>query len=234
MSLSDHMFSDATRQSWRDNYNDGRAAGDFAGVYSNPGGSRDYSVSSGQTAGDGNDRSDGSATTSRKAAAVPTSGPGAPAVATAGRVPTKGPGAAFAGLGPVSRVRVSELPPLEMGHKDSGTNILVGGDWWQGNPWWSDTEEFEARYGEPGDWFGGVLVFGADLMFNTARAVDWLSLDAQEADPNRNAIVDWHEIENGPGAFANVQKWIADADAVASQALHRTFNTGVAVPRGRF
>lgn len=234
MSLSDHMFSDTTRQAWRDNYNGGRAAGDFAGVYSNHGGSSDHSVSSGQTAGDSDKQGGASASVQRVVASVPTAGPGSPAVATARSVPTRGPGAFAFGVGPVSHVAVSDLPPLEMGHKDSGTNILAGGDWWQGNPWWSDTEEFEARYGEPGDWVGGIVVFGADLTFNAARAVDWLSIDAQTSDPARNAVVDWSQIENGPGALTNVQKWITDADAVASQAFHRTFNTGVAVPRGRF
>lgn len=203
------MFSDTTRQAWRDNYNGGRAAGDFAGVYSNHGGSSDHSVSSGQTAGDSDKQGGASASVQRVVASVPTAGPGAPAVATSRSVPTRGPGAFAFGVGPVSHVAVSDLPPLDMGYKDSGTELMLGGDWWKGNPWWSDGEEFEARYAEPGEWLGGLLVIGADLLFNVGRAVDAVT-GSRITDPSRDVQFNVEELASRPGALPQLQGWLEE------------------------
>lgn len=41
------------------------------------------------------------------------------------------------------------------------------------NPWFSDVGTFwEQRYGEPGEWIGGIVNIGADVIYNSQRAVD--------------------------------------------------------------
>lgn len=92
-----------------------------------------------------------------------TSGAGAEAVVNDPQAKTKGAG---------SRLTITAGAPLKVKTKPENTGIHVGGLDWQPNPWWSDTEEWEARYGEPGDWAGGLVVFGADVVWNAARLAD--------------------------------------------------------------
>jgi hypothetical protein len=40
--------------------------------------------------------------------------------------------------------------------------VRIGGGWWKTNPWYSDSEAYENRYGEPGEWVSGALNGVAD------------------------------------------------------------------------
>lgn len=120
----------------------------------------------------------------------PTQQPAVGAVAPAGGgsgpaakvVNTDGPGSGGAGPGvpgvliwtevsgkapeiPGSFVHAADLPPLLPVHKGSNTALSVGMPWVP-NPWFSDADQWEQRMGEPGDWFGGLVVAGADLVYN--------------------------------------------------------------------
>lgn len=85
-------------------------------------------------------------------------GPGSPAVTTGGPAGAGvGPGAGGAvtwepapsvGGVPGSLVEQVGLPPLEQKANPNVTQLMVGGDWWHANPWFSDAEEYATRYGE--------------------------------------------------------------------------------------
>lgn len=152
------------------------------------------------------------------------SGSGASGVATGPRAGGSGAGSSLAISG-----------PLEVGIKDSATGILTGGGWWHSNPWWSDTEEWEARYGEPGDWLGGVVVAGADLAFNVARGIDHAT-GSNIVEPARRD----KPIQYGDG-LTTIQRFGSDVGgafarqgAMWDQQLNRAFGTGKVVPMGGF
>lgn len=60
-----------------------------------------------------------------------------------------------------------DVLPVE--YSKSVHELNTGGLSWESNPWWSNTEDWEIRYGEPGEWLGGLVVFGADLAWNMDR-----------------------------------------------------------------
>lgn len=96
------------------------------------------------------------------------SGPGSNGVQTGATGGGTGPGSngvgpngpASGGTGPGSRAVVSmgnrgaRLGEISFGDaltpelKPTVTQVKVGGDWWQSNPWFSDADEWTARYGE--------------------------------------------------------------------------------------
>lgn len=51
--------------------------------------------------------------------------------------------------------------------------LMVGGGGLASNPWFSNAEDWEIRYAEPGEWVGGLAVMAADAIYNTGRLVDW-------------------------------------------------------------
>ncbi|MFC3705918.1 hypothetical protein ACFOOL_14265 [Devosia honganensis] len=226
------------RQSWRDNYNDGRAAGDWTGsVNARLDREREafqgatWSGSSSQPSALELARSMGSGSGTSGASTGSGgggSGPGSPRVTT---------GRGGGGRGSGSNLVLSTPGPLEIGVKDEGTGLLVGGDWWQSNPWWSDASEWEERYGEPGDWIGGVVVASADLMFNAGRFADWgfgtdIVSNARKDDPRAREIMDsW---ATGPGAWNAISDAFVRQDGRISQQLHRALGTGYVVPMGGF
>lgn len=72
-----------------------------------------------------------------------------------------GPGNPFAGT-----------PPLTPGKKDKATGGHAGFEI-HPNPWFSNVEDFwETRYGEPGEWLGGGINIGADLVYNLPGVID--------------------------------------------------------------
>lgn len=59
--------------------------------------------------------------------------------------------------------------PGKAGHATDG----FAGFELKANPWFTDVQDFwEARYGEPGEWLGGIVNIGADAVYNAKRAVD--------------------------------------------------------------
>lgn len=88
-------------------------------------------------------------------------GPGNAAVA---RVPQSGGGSlTFSGPGPLT-------PKV----KDAATGGYAGVEV-KPNPWFSDVENWwEPRYGEPGEWLGGIVNIGADAVFNVRVWADAL------------------------------------------------------------
>lgn len=112
-----------------------------------------------------------------KGRVVPIKNPAAGAVKTATRGGGSGPGAAAvvtagpksAGSGPGAAVVVTG--PLKPKLKRNFTQLLLGTSGWSHDPGWSDTEEWEARYGEPGDWLGGVTLGVVDTIHNADRTL---------------------------------------------------------------
>lgn len=105
--------------------------------------------------------------------------------------------------------------PLTPGKKDKATGGYAGFEVMP-NPWFSNVEDFwETRYGEPGEWLGGILNIGADVVYNIPRAVD-------AAGVNRNTPylgADWNpnlqyeempglpEVEPMPNRRSNARPW---------------------------
>ncbi|QCS37222.1 hypothetical protein [Tortoise microvirus 71] len=86
------------------------------------------------------------------------SGPAADPVVAGGNGPGAGvantDGPASGGGGPGSNAVVvgekkpTTKPPLKSKLKLDVTEVSIGGDWWQPNPWFSDADQFTQRYGE--------------------------------------------------------------------------------------
>ncbi|MHA6692271.1 hypothetical protein [Devosia sp. A449] len=95
------------------------------------------------------------------------SGPGAGGVATGAGGGGNGPGSAAVVAGPLK-------PKLQ----NTTTKLMVGTDQWEANPYWSNADQWEERYGEPGDWIGGVVVGVADVVHNVRRGAGWLAQEA--------------------------------------------------------
>lgn len=209
--------SDYERQSWRDSFHGGKPAGDWSGGVAArleweretygatvSGSSREYSAAelwqiraSGDTGAIARDKSERRASQQGRSPAsagpgnptvvshkgphpVPTTGPGVPAVAVGKPVPVLGAGAAAVATG-----------PLKIKVKQTATGIVTGKWPWSVSPGWSNTDQWEERYGEPGDWLGGLVTMGADLGYNLKLAYDaarpgWASAtpaDKQEEQP---------------------------------------------------
>lgn len=179
--------NDYERQSWRDSYNGGRAAGDWTGNVNArldqerrdyqgatwSGSSSEYSALElarvmassqvQQTASTG----PGVAGAVTGAPGQITSGPGASAVSPAAG--TSGPGAS-----PKKRDTLIRLPPAPLEGKVK-TQVSSGyaGVLFEANPFFSDVENWgEPRYGEPGEWLGGILNIMADGVWNVGRAAE--------------------------------------------------------------
>lgn len=128
------------------------------------------------------------------------SGPGAAAVGAV--VPGVGAaGTRGGGTGPGSSGAVTG--PLQPKLKPTHTQLLLGGTGWNHDPDWSDTAEWEERYGEPGDWLGGIVTMGVDLGVNARRMWDAWDVQVKSAGPvyggNAGAgLADWWEGANSP------------------------------------
>lgn len=57
----------------------------------------------------------------------------------------------------------------------------TGNEYWRVDPKQPDASAFEERYGEPGDWIGGVWNAGNDLTYNIARGMKWLEKKASDS-----------------------------------------------------
>lgn len=124
---------------------------------------------------------------------IRTTGPGAPSANTVGGV--GGAGAGSAGVASSSRAggkgagsRLVIGGPLTPTMNANVTEMMVGGDWWKSNPWFSDAEEYTKRYGESeiAEMAFFLTNVGADTVFNTARG--W------------NALGEWAKSQNRGGA----------------------------------
>lgn len=186
--------SESERQSWRDNYNGGRAAGDVTGNINrrieserqaSGGYTREYTSGSERVAAEWREVN----APLPVAPAARTAGPGSPAASTVQspggrRTPRAQAAGAGAPAAPTVGPGVQVVSGGAWGHslaaslKDTNTQLAMGPIPHQPNPGWSDTEEWEARYGEPGDWLGGIVTMGVDLGYNAAR---WIGFDRERA-----------------------------------------------------
>lgn len=145
------------------------------------------------------------------------SGPGSGVVATSdGQAAGSGPGA-----------RVVASGPLQSKLKVTHTQLLLGNTGWAHNPRWSDTAEWEERYGEPGDWLGGIVTMGVDLGHNADRL--WKE-HGEPAVQKHQEQVTQRGVEQGGNA------WPALVDTYKGwlQQEHRNNGTGYVVPFGSF
>ncbi|QCS37236.1 hypothetical protein [Tortoise microvirus 73] len=131
--------------------------------------------------------------------------------AGAGTANTSGPGSG--GSGPGSGGVVAPAGPLKAKMKNTATQIMFGVPIVP-NPWVSNADQGEERWGEPGDWLMGVAVMGADALYNTFRAVDHATGSdtvsnkrrdtfkvediAGKGQPYVSAVTDWIDAMNSP------------------------------------
>lgn len=167
------------------------------------------------------------------AAATVSKGPGGGGAGPGSATVKNTTAARAAGSGAGSRLVVSMGEALTPSMSTKATELMVGGDWWKSNPWFSNTEEWEARYGEPGDWAGGVVVFGGDVVYNTGRFLDWgFNYDTVSNNrPDTTVVTDMRR--NGSSAN-EVGQAFQRQGARWAQDAHRALGTGYVVPMGGF
>lgn len=164
------------QQSWRDNFNGGRAAGDWTGNNNQRLDNERAAFQGGTWSGSSTQPSalelaqsmlgSGPALGHVSAGGGASSGvgPGNGVISTGLSVPTKGPGNRV--------VVVGGSAPLGTKIKDTATGGYAGLQVLP-NPWFSDVEEWwEPRYGEPGEWLGGIVNIVADGLYTAARGAD--------------------------------------------------------------
>lgn len=87
--------------------------------------------------------------------------------------------------------------------------IRIGGGWWKTNPFYADSEVYEQRYGEPGEWVSGAINGVADLVAtglywgqrgyqsyteNIGEPIgDWLASRVDGAPPNWMSDPGWDD-----------------------------------------
>jgi len=203
------------RQSWRDSYNGGRAAGDLTGnTNARIAAERDafgttWSGSSSQPSalelaqnydfyfnnGIGN-----GGLPAGYAGSSQTAGPGNARVGTSG--------ASSGGVGSGAGAGAVVTGPLKVKINDEATGLLLGGDWWKSNPFWSDANEWENRYAEPGEWVGGIVTMGADGLYNFARGVDYF-FDTRLSSGKPTGVLG-EAMKSSPGAWPEISQQIND------------------------
>lgn len=108
-----------------------------------------------------------------------TSGPGTLVVTTAKPKGDKNPHGSKPHIGAGPGNPFAGPAPLTPGKKDKATGGYAGFEI-HPNPWFSNVEDFwESRYGEPGEWIGGIINVGADLVYNTPGAIDAAGINPQ-------------------------------------------------------
>jgi len=201
---SNYLFNEVTgqsdyeRQSWRDSYNGGRAAGDITGNV-NRELDRERDAFQGATWSGSSTQYSALELAQRMGGAgqpVAASGSGAPKSSGPGNeVVTQGPvtpGRPAGGSGAGSRLVVSGGDaPLKATMKDTATGGYAGVQI-HPNRWFSDVQEFwEPRYGEPGEWLGGIVNIGAD---------GWHNSDAKRGGPLRTEKIT-EDVFNAPAVM---------------------------------
>lgn len=195
--------NDYERQSWRDSYNGGRAAGDLTGNVnarldqerSDFQGATWSGSSSQYSAIELAQRSSGvgQPAANAGAGASKSSGPGNEVVSQGGVAPSRPAG----GSGAASKLSIfGGTAPLKAAVKDSASGGYAG-VYFEPNPWFSDVQEWwEPRFGEPGEWLGGLVNIAADAVYNTDRLRKFAGDEA------------WHGAERGVGAaFDAYRSW---------------------------
>lgn len=110
----------------------------------------------------------------KQVGAAPSQGPGQSSVATAPDVPTKGPGRASAGAAKAGtgagnatagEIFIGPEPVVTAGDDGENRTAVQVGPWLQPNPWVSDMQAIENRYGDDGPvaFVAPFIVLGADL-----------------------------------------------------------------------
>lgn len=170
------------QQSWRDSYNGGQAAGDWTGnTNARLDSERDrfqgatWSGSSSQPSALELARSFvGSGQSGGTNGRGPTgTGAGHEAV-----VPRKSSGGNLTFSGTGAGAGAVLVGPLKAKTKDTNTGLVLGGSWFQANPWWSDGADAEDRWGELGGSAAGLIVMGADAVWNVGRLANWSKANA--------------------------------------------------------
>lgn len=106
-----------------------------------------------------------------------------------------GPGSTGVVARPKQGSQLTLGEPLKPNLKPTVTQVKVGGDWWQSNPWFSDADEWTARYGEGeiAETFFFLTNVTADTFHNTWRLGNHLGTEYA-----------------GPGVY-QTQSWFEDA-----------------------
>lgn len=227
------------RQSWRDAFNGGRAAGDWTGNHN-------QRIQDERDAFQGTTWSGSSTQPSALELARSIVGSGHAAISTGlatsgvsgsgnGTVVMGGPQSA-AGVGAGQRVVVSG--PLKTVTKDEATGLMLGGDWFRPNPWFSNAAEVEDRLGESEvgspSWFANWGIAGGEAAYNAARFLDWgfdMDIVSNKRPDKPSPISEWAA---GDGMWNDIGGAFVRQEARTRQALERMFGTGKVVPMGGF
>jgi hypothetical protein len=229
--------SDFERQSWRDSYNGGRAAGDITGNVNRQldrerdafgttwsGSSSQYSaLELAQRGGGGGSVGNPLAGQGGKAGG---SGPGAGVVSYGGASP--------GGAGP-GNAAVAQRPgggsltlggPLSTKIKMTATGGYAGIPVLP-NPFFSDVENWwEPRYGEPGEWLGGIANIAADGVWAAGRFADWGFNTDTVSNKRRDgqALNDWTKAQlAGPGSLPGIAASVGDWDRNGAARIDQWF-----------
>lgn len=182
--------SEYERQSWRDSYNGGLAAGDITGNINErldqersdfqgatwSGSSSQPSAL--QWAQMGGGVASGHVSTPGGAASAGPGNSGAASASTGGK-PVAGPGSGGATTKGGSLTMGPGKPPLSTKIKETATGGHVGFEW-HPNPWFSDVQEFwEPRMGEPGEWLGGIANVVVDTAYNSHRFLEHVTKETR-------------------------------------------------------
>lgn len=69
----------------------------------------------------------------------------------------------------------------QAGHPPPLPGIVAAGRRISEDPNWSDAEEWQRRYGEPGEWLSAPFIMGADFKRNVVPEGGWTAADIQRA-----------------------------------------------------
>ncbi|QMV02144.1 hypothetical protein GHV40_11930 [Devosia sp. D6-9] len=208
------------RQSWRDSYNGGWAAGDWTGN-TNARIAAEREAFNGAT-WEGSSSQPSALEWARMGGGLSLPAGGAGASQTAGpgnaRVGTSG---ASSGVGSGAGAGAVVTGPLTVKVNDEATGLLLGGGWWKSNPFWSDANEWENRYAEPGEWVGGIVTMGADVLYNFARGADYF-FDTRLTSGKPTKVLE-EASKSSPGAWGDVAGAFARQGDLWSQQINDWF-----------
>lgn len=220
--------NDYERQSWRDSYNGGRAAGDFTGGVNArldqerrdyggatwSGSSSEYSAlehARNQTApvtavAQAEQRGVAEAGPKAAVASVATRNDNAPAAMSARAVTTKQlVQSVFAG-GAFGSVLANKP-----------TDLAIGGGDWRANPYYSDAEDVETRHGDVGSALYAPISIGVDIGHNAARM--YFGNDYMKLSPSQRLTILGNDASEAVksgflgavfGGYDSLQGWATD------------------------
>lgn len=142
----------------------------------------------------------------------------------AGSADTAGPGNGGAGSRRAgSSLKLGDRSRLTPTWESENTSLTIGGVYIEAPRGFSNVEEWEKLFGEPGEWLGAPFVVGGTIGHNLRRGWDHFA-----------PIYNDHMASQPPVTGGDGWEKLVQQDRIWSQQLHRTFGTGVVVPMGGF